>query len=308
MNFFSTAILFLIVSLISSSKIQKYEENSIQFVKYPHLKIYDGYQSNGTWIAGDISTISKNLRLFDVKHVDEIQQSYIDGGIFFSSLKNTPHLHLFSSKEAITCLTGKKIIITGDSYMIQTYIGLSEIIFDQPVNKEIMNGKERHLIFQETEKLFISKFGEDNVPVNFLYYHCHLADFSCTHTAMKEDTSWKVHDAFIVNIGIHYKHIHANDTKIVQHYGLEVEKIFKRTDLKLTWLTGISYHVRNTTSAHFTFLGIDLAKKYKIPLIDIYTMTDACNWKNCTSDGGHKSRFVNRMKAQLLLNNLCQVS
>ena len=44
------------------------------------------------------------------------------------------------------------------------------------------------------------------------------------------------------------------------------------------------------------------------PFLDTYQMTRSCIFSNCTFDGGHKSRFVNRMKAQLLLNTLCEYS
>ena len=30
--------------------------------------------------------------------------------------------------------------------------------------------------------------------------------------------------------------------------------------------------------------------------------------ENCSYDGGHRSRYVNRWKAQLLLNTLCEYS
>jgi hypothetical protein len=42
--------------------------------------------------------------------------------------------------------------------------------------------------------------------------------------------------------------------------------------------------------------------------LDFYQPTDACKWKNCSVDGDHRSRFVNRWKAQLLLNTLCTYS
>jgi hypothetical protein len=42
--------------------------------------------------------------------------------------------------------------------------------------------------------------------------------------------------------------------------------------------------------------------------LDFYQPTNACKWKNCSVDGGHRSRFVNRWKAQLLLNTLCTYS
>merc|ERR1712127_449524 len=36
--------------------------------------------------------------------------------------------------------------------------------------------------------------------------------------------------------------------------------------------------------------------------------TGLCVWSNCTADGGHRSRYVNRMKAQYLLNMVCEKS
>ena len=46
----------------------------------------------------------------------------------------------------------------------------------------------------------------------------------------------------------------------------------------------------------------------KQPFLDVFQLTDSCNAANCSYDGGHRSRFVNRFKAQLLLNTLCEYS
>ena len=43
------------------------------------------------------------------------------------------------------------------------------------------------------------------------------------------------------------------------------------------------------------------------PFLDVYELTRACKWKNCSFDKAHRSRFVNRWKAQMLLNTLCEV-
>eukprot|EP01052_Picozoa_sp_SAG31_P000736 SAG31_NODE_21_length_34109_cov_60.598824_20_plen_537_part_00 len=43
------------------------------------------------------------------------------------------------------------------------------------------------------------------------------------------------------------------------------------------------------------------------PCVDFHHMTAACQFENCSADGAHMSRFVNRMKAQILLNMLCKV-
>ena len=42
-----------------------------------------------------------------------------------------------------------------------------------------------------------------------------------------------------------------------------------------------------------------------VPVVDFYSPLSSCTWANCTADGGHRSRFVNRIKAQLLLNTFC---
>ena len=44
------------------------------------------------------------------------------------------------------------------------------------------------------------------------------------------------------------------------------------------------------------------------PYLDVFQLTNSCNMENCSYDGGHRSRYVNRWKAQLLLNTLCEYS
>merc|ERR1711957_338287 len=52
---------------------------------------------------------------------------------------------------------------------------------------------------------------------------------------------------------------------------------------------------------------LDLMPKWpkKVRFLDFYQMTSTCRMSNCTSDGGHRARFVNRWKAQMILNTIC---
>ena len=43
----------------------------------------------------------------------------------------------------------------------------------------------------------------------------------------------------------------------------------------------------------------------RVRLADYHQLTYACVWDNCTADGGHRGRFVNRGKAQVLLAQMC---
>ena len=50
-------------------------------------------------------------------------------------------------------------------------------------------------------------------------------------------------------------------------------------------------------------------QKRSVPHVDVFQATRTCTWKNCSAGGGlFRARFVNRWKAQLLLNLLCQHS
>jgi len=64
----------------------------------------------------------------------------------------------------------------------------------------------------------------------------------------------------------------------------------------------------NTTSDIYWNFVHDLAPRYdtkKMRYMDVFQLTGTCYFDNCTSDGGHRARFVNRWKAQLLLNTIC---
>lgn len=51
--------------------------------------------------------------------------------------------------------------------------------------------------------------------------------------------------------------------------------------------------------------AMDSAQQFRLPMVDFFTVTALCKWSNCTADGGHRSRFLNRIKANIVLNLLC---
>lgn len=116
-----------------------------------------------------------------------------------------------------------------------------------------------------------------------------------------------------MNCLVHHVDLHSNDGNFTQVYLSQLDTLFGHVSrgLPLTWATGPSYDISKvsiTSKRPTSMLNLEamkLARKYDIPLLDFYTLTDRCVYRNCTSDGGHRSRYVNRMKAQMLLNNFC---
>lgn len=66
-------------------------------------------------------------------------------------------------------------------------------------------------------------------------------------------------------------------------------------------------HNTNAGRIHKGLLSSLAPQNMQHPFIDVFQLTRACHMENCSYDGGHRSRYVNRWKAQLLLNTLCEV-
>ena len=73
----------------------------------------------------------------------------------------------------------------------------------------------------------------------------------------------------------------------------------------------VPYQYKNATKGrdviHWTLVD-ELDAFPSMRYIDFFALTSACLWDNCTTDGGHRSQFVNRWKVQLMLNTLCSYS
>ena len=118
---------------------------------------------------------------------------------------------------------------------------------------------------------------------------------------------------------------HTITQDLVSAYMRDLRKLLNTKELgggrslPIVWVTGPAYDIARVPSKYqeitkkrptalINKMSKQEALKIGTPLLDIETLTARCLWSNCTSDGGHRSRFVNRMKAQLLLNNLCLVT
>jgi hypothetical protein len=290
---------------ISTESNHRLLSGNVKFVAWPHARVFDGYLESGVWIAGDTDAMKEHLNQ-DFDSLDSIQEYALRDGIFFPSRADFPKFHIFSSAEAVSCFQGKKIFLSGDSYMVQMYIALSEILLGEPSNEDIKNGKYRDEVFVSAESS-LKKHLDIDTHVKFLYYHCHLSDYTCMNGEMIDDEIWKSADAFIPSVYIHYKGLHINDPLMIDNYGKETAYFFKnKEEKKLTWVPGVSFRKPfNSSVVLLNLKAIEEAKKQEVPLLDVFTMTEMCAATNCSTDGGHKSRYVNRMKVQMLLNNLC---
>jgi hypothetical protein len=68
--------------------------------------------------------------------LDLIQTAAFIEGIYMVNPNSSVGFHIFSSKESRACLNNRTILMAGDTFMKNTYIGLSDILLHDP-NAEV---------------------------------------------------------------------------------------------------------------------------------------------------------------------------
>lgn len=288
------------------------------FEPYPHRRVFNGFLEYGTYIAGDWERMKPRLYGMEKKK-DSIQWRAMREGVFFPNREKFPKFHIFSSAETLQCIESKSIYFFGDSYTRQMFVGFADIILNKPSNVEIMNGSMRIDVVRETSTT-LNKHLHKKTKVRVLIEHCNHGDLQCLIDDFQKNQWLASADVLVGNVLIHHLNKHYRNSNVAEHYLSQLQQLFEiaSENLKLTWLTGPSYAInlipelhRNQTAQKPTiFLNFEtfkLAKQFGIPIIDMFSLTHSCKWRNCSYDGGHRSRFVNRMKAQMLLNNICKL-
>ena len=319
---FRIIILFVIILLCSYSS----NADDRKFTKYPHNRIFNDFLEGGYWDYNygrlgnnkntDINYMHVNISM---SNHDKIQSVALLDGIFIPNITkgNGRIYHIYSSQEARRCLAGKTVYICGDSYMEQMFIGLGDILLGDPTNVEMHNSPTRNSVCHDRSESL--KKITDLHNIDYAFSYCIHGDLNCfMDQFLKIKSQWSRIHAVVLHCLVHDIDIHGTSENSAKNYMLKLGSIFNFTKqgLPLTWATGPSYDIskvpilyKNRTNERPTvrlgFESIELARTVGIPLLDFFTLTDRCIAKNCSSDGGHRARFVNRMKAQMLLNNLC---
>jgi hypothetical protein len=274
--------------------------------------------------------------------LDVIQLAALSEGICLpnhtSPLRS--RLHVYSKDEAIQCLSPAyqnnkpiRLVISGDSYNRALFIGMTDILLGDPSNEELYNERQRNLAIDHRgaqllaqQKASSSSFpslipicwnpcmGQSNKGHTF-QSKCHWCVNGYTNASHignpKSETSDDVmYTAVVVGASVHiWKALGGKEAALN-----DIKEFLNRAP-RILFNTMPAYqlgkvpkdHRKKSHHSNFGFYRdlIEWHKEKARPTLDFFAMTAACMWSNCTADGGHRSRFVNRWKAQLLLNAIC---
>jgi hypothetical protein len=299
----------------------KRKVSRVKFVPFPYRHVGTGNENAGcNWVTG-----SPNEPPLDI-----IQQAAYNEGICLPhNEKSRANLHVFSTAEAIECLSpvrqGRdiRVLISGDSYNRQLLVGLADILLGRPWNVEILEGKQRNEVLKEDNRM-LRVYAENDPNFPRVQFECYSECFgkyegytmsnctSCFNHLVKENS-----DAVVV-VGTYVHVLNRKNRDEAATYE-ELWKFIEETD-NLLFNSPPSYDISTVpaqyqNASHNFATGRIYDKLLPImapydrqkPFLDYYQLTQSCNWDNCSTDGGHRSRFVNRWKAQLLLNTICAV-
>ena len=259
-------------------------------------------------------------------HADRIQEAALRDGMYWSG--EVPRV--YSTDEARECLRGKRVVFSGDSYCKQHFIGLVEALTGEPADEEIHNSSRRNIVLSQYQ-LVASRLQEQGIDLS---WQCNEAT-SCYGENGALDTCRQCLAAtnaniIVVSTAIHMMNAfrdklnstlhldaHEFDRAVIDAMLKEITTTFETFGTnRLVWGSGPSYLKRKIPMPYRDTMPLGIldhvhaqsmlrAAAMGIRFLDFHRLTQECVWANCTFDGGHRSRFVNRAKAQLFLEAVC---
>mmetsp|Transcript_7079 Transcript_7079/g.17394 ORF Transcript_7079/g.17394 Transcript_7079/m.17394 type:complete len:344 (+) Transcript_7079:174-1205(+) len=299
--------------------ITAHQYSRVKFVPFPHRNVGTGDVGAGcNWSTVPISDDDMP------ETYDLIQRAAFREGICIPS--SDQRLHVFSTAQAIECLSSTvqhrniSLIMSGDSYNRQLFIGLVDILLGRAWNVEILNGGIRkELTEQAFEEIKTYVENDPNFP---------LVQFVCIEECYGRQTlercsrcinqlvNRRSDTVAVVGTFVHVLVRHKDNVTATYD---EITKFIEETD-NLIFNSNPCYETskiprqyqnasREWSAELFYDKLLPLMASYNKmkPFMDFFQLTRSCTMNNCSTDGGHRARYVNRWKAQILLNTICTI-
>ena len=285
---------------------------------FPHQNVGTGdYGAGCSWLTKPISHGMPET-------LDLVQRATFREGMCVPL--NNQFLHVFSTAQAIECLSpimqGRNIsvLIAGDSYNRQLFIGLVDILLGRAWNVEITDAQTRDMLMnKDNEEMMKYAKNDPSFPLvqSVCIKECYGQDqkLEFCSRCINQLVKGKPDAIAVVGTFVHVSKRLKNEKAVFN----EISKFIGETD-NLIFNSNPSYQTskvpRAYQNASHVYAGerfydklLPLMAPYNKtrPFLDFFQLTRSCIVHNCSYDGGHRSRYVNRWKAQLLLNTVCTI-
>jgi hypothetical protein len=292
----------IIIFVLFGAEAKELPSHHWRFVPHPHRGWSQKYEPWAcTWHTD-----------FNSQGSDDIVNALLREGYCLHDVDSSP-VYLLSSAQARSCLANRTVIVSGDSYTIQLFIGLADILSGVPNETEIVGPLRRQIL--AVAKAQMRQIGMD---VRFVCEN----PTQCYGQGSSLDACARCLNEQTADVRVVGTTVHLLERGFVSANASIVGAVARVN--RLLWISGPAYNqklipnpyngtmpLRQTQHIYALTLGPTgyLAQANRsVSFLDIMSMSRACyaQWKNCSADGGHNSRFVERMKATMLLNILCE--
>ena len=251
-----------------------------------------------------------------LRQLDRIQYAQFKEGIFVPSSRGDSSdrlgrpARMFASKEAAACLRGRKIRITGDLQMVLLYIGLADILLGVPSAFEMRSTKTILQMLQRYDRKLRDAGKSRGLDVRYMHQECLDKEIACYTARLLDDD--EVADALVVGFARNTEQLRAHPGSFdafERHLQQLLAGRQKNALLVLTDAFSLQAKRRegeNGAIARLNNIASSVARSAGRPILDFFSVTKQCVWRNCTVFDGFRSRFVQRFKAQMLLDLLCR--
>mmetsp|Transcript_96 Transcript_96/g.205 ORF Transcript_96/g.205 Transcript_96/m.205 type:complete len:338 (+) Transcript_96:144-1157(+) len=320
--------------------IVSHQRKRVTFVSFPHKALHSGEDAQCRWVTGSPSDAFDPIQNAAYTEGMCIPPSPHSSLHVFSTAEAIECLSPTIQNLNISITVG------GDSYTRQLFIGLADILLGRPSKEEIRDQATRLELVERSNKELAARHGNDSSFPNVqfperCFWICFGSGSSkepfsvmCSN-CINSFTKLSNHAVAVVGAGVH---VLGYFTRKIDHHvppekAVEDEAVVAAVnntidDLKRFFILAdrtiyvsmpcyqtekVPLPYKNAThnsAAGEIYEGLlpYLAPHDKThPFVDVFQLTRACHMDNCSYDGGHRSRYVNRWKAQLLLNTLCDI-
>lgn len=300
-RFISTTMLVVsLIALVLNCQANLLPNHRWRFVAHPHR----------LWSQKFVPWSCSWRSVFDGVGSDAITTSILREGCCSHDVDSFP-VFLLTSAQARACLANHTFVFSGDSYTMQLFIGLADILSGEANKFEIVDGLMRRLVLGRAN----NKLRARGINAQFV---CHNECYGSGASSLEECSqcmNQQSADARIIGTAVHLlsQGVAAAETSIAN--------LIKTVDA-LLWVSGPAYNLSQITQNKTVPVnetlrifadtlgpsGLLRRANRSVSFLDVMSMTRACydQWNNCSADGGHNRRFVERMKAMVLLNILCE--
>eukprot|EP01135_Chromosphaera_perkinsii_P001370 Nk52_evm1s165 gene=Nk52_evmTU1s165 len=237
-------------------------------------------------------------------------------------LDSSASFHWYTQQETLSCLQNTSVYVIGDSFMKNLFIGLADLI----------QGNTSDVYYQDLDYLRPDPVLYPEINITSVYrrhfaFWSHADEEIYFQLPILKEADYVIigiltHDIAKSRITEQFPHLQDREDlddvsfwrPLYRAHLYRLVQVTKELGVRVLWTSAPSYSTKEWTDIdphsripnQFNVDAFEIMTHHGIPFLDTHFLSTTCTDQSCMGDSGaHKSRYVNRVKAQMVLNHIC---